>query len=108
MKAIDIRPAVINAMALPSKISGTSATAWTVALPLQVEIMDDGPGIPEPALQHIFDRFYRADPSRSRHTGGSGLGLAIVHAIVSAHGGNVTATNVHDNGARITVTLPRG
>jgi two-component system OmpR family sensor kinase len=75
---------------------------------VELTVTDDGPGIPEPALQHIFDRFYRADPSRSRHTGGSGLGLAIVHAIVSAHGGNVTATNVHDNGARITVALPRG
>lgn len=74
---------------------------------VELTVTDDGPGIPEPALQHIFDRFYRADPSRSRHTGGSGLGLAIVDAIVSAHSGTVAASNAHNKGARIIVTLPR-
>ena len=73
---------------------------------VELTVTDDGPGVPEPALQHIFDRVYRADPSRSRHTGGSGLGLAIVHAIGSAHGGTVTATNGHARGTRITITIP--
>lgn len=73
---------------------------------VELTATDDGPGIPEPALEHIFDRFYRADPSRSRDTGGSGLGLAIVEAIVTAHEGTVTAANVASNGARITITLP--
>jgi signal transduction histidine kinase len=60
----------------------------------------------ENSLNHVFDRFYRADPSRSRRSGGSGLGLAIVEAIVTAHGGPVAASNVEGGGARVTVTLP--
>jgi two-component system OmpR family sensor kinase len=72
-----------------------------------IEVADDGPGFPEAALSHVFDRFYRADPSRSRHSGGSGLGLSIVEAIVTAHGGTAEASNVEGGGARITITLPR-
>lgn len=74
---------------------------------VELTVSDDGPGIPETALEHIFERFYRADPSRSRRSGGSGLGLAIVRAIVEAHGGTVSAANNDDLGARFTVTLPR-
>ncbi|HEY4606900.1 MAG TPA: ATP-binding protein [Acidimicrobiia bacterium] len=72
-----------------------------------IEVTDDGPGIPEKAIGHVFDRFYRADPSRSRRSGGSGLGLSIVEAIVKAHGGEVTASTAEGGGARITVSLPR-
>lgn len=74
--------------------------AWAV-----LTVADDGPGIPEASVEHVFDRFYRADPSRSRSSGGSGLGLSIVAAIVEAHGGTVDAVN--DGGARITVRLPK-
>ena len=72
-----------------------------------VDVADNGVGFPEAGLPHVFDRFYRADPSRSRRSGGSGLGLAIVEAIVSAHGGRVSASNVEDGGARVRITLPR-
>ena len=72
-----------------------------------VDVADNGVGFPEAGLPHVFDRFYRADPSRSRRSGGSGLGLAIVEAIVTAHGGTVTASNVEGGGARVTITLPR-
>jgi len=75
---------------------------------VELTVTDNGPGIPEAALEHIFDRFHRVDPSRSRHTGGSGLGLAIVDAIVTAHGGTVTASNAEPNGARITISIPTG
>jgi two-component system OmpR family sensor kinase len=71
-----------------------------------VKVTDNGPGIPEAAVAHIFDRFYRVDPSRSRRSGGSGLGLSIVEAIMTAHGGTASASNVEGRGARITITLP--
>jgi two-component system OmpR family sensor kinase len=74
---------------------------------VEVAVTDDGPGIPIEALQQVFDRFFRADPSRSRRSGGSGLGLAIVEAIVTAHGGTVAASNVPGAGARISMTLPK-
>lgn len=70
-------------------------------------VIDDGPGIPPESLHHVFERFYRADPSRSRRSGGSGLGLSIVSAIVEAHGGTVDATNDPGGGARFTVRLPK-
>jgi two-component system OmpR family sensor kinase len=73
-----------------------------------LEVVDNGTGFPSASLNHVFDRFYRADPSRSRRSGGSGLGLAIVEAIVTAHGGSVAASNVEGGGARVTVTLPGG
>jgi two-component system OmpR family sensor kinase len=72
-----------------------------------IEVSDDGVGIPEAALPHVFDRLYRADASRSRRSGGSGLGLAIVDAIVTAHGGAVSAANIEGGGARFRVDLPR-
>jgi signal transduction histidine kinase len=71
-----------------------------------IDVADNGVGFPEASLEHVFDRFYRADPSRSRKSGGSGLGLAIVDAIARAHGGAVEASNDPEGGARITVRLP--
>lgn len=59
-----------------------------------VEVADTGSGISAEHLPHIFDRFWRAEKSRSRRTGGSGLGLAIVRKLVEAHGGSVSATSV--------------
>jgi two-component system, OmpR family, sensor kinase len=72
-----------------------------------LSVIDDGPGIPEEDLPRLFDRFYRADSSRTRATGGgAGLGLAIVRAIVTAHGGRIEAANLPSGGARMTVVLP--
>jgi len=56
---------------------------------IEIRIADDGPGVPDDHAAHIFDRFYRADPSRSRSTGGAGLGLAIAKQIVELHGGSI-------------------
>lgn len=70
-------------------------------------VEDNGPGIPETDLPHLFERFYRADWSRSRTSGGgAGLGLAIVRAIVRAHGGTISAENLPEGGSRFTVRLP--
>lgn len=66
---------------------------------------DEGPGVPEEALQRIFDPFYRLEASRSRDTGGVGLGLAIVKTCVEACGGSVTAHNRVPHGLEVTVTL---
>ncbi|MGE0392439.1 MAG: sensor histidine kinase [Vicinamibacterales bacterium] len=70
---------------------------------VRLTVRDTGPGIPPEHLPRIFDRFYKADPSRA--SGGSGLGLAIVRSIVSAHGGSIRASN--DGGAVFELDLPR-
>lgn len=71
-----------------------------------LEVDDDGPGIPEPMQQRVFDPFFRLEPSRNRETGGFGLGLASVHAIVLDHGGEITLGNRKSGGLRVTVSLP--
>ena len=68
---------------------------------------DSGPGIEARHLPHVFERFYRADPSRARATGGAGLGLAIVKGIVEAHGGSVEALSPPGGGALLRFSLPR-
>ncbi len=70
------------------------------------EIVDHGEGIPEQIREKIFQRFWRADTSRTRETGGSGLGLAIVSSIVAAHSGTVSAHETPGGGATFRVTLP--
>jgi len=78
---------------------------------LQVTVSDTGTGIPESALPHIFDRFYRVDParthsSRNSTTTGSGLGLAIAQAIVENHHGYIQVASILHQGTTVTVTLP--
>lgn len=70
-----------------------------------VQISDNGQGISKEALPYIFDRFYRADPSRNSSTGGSGLGLAIVKKIIEEHNGNIWAESVENSGTSIFFTL---
>jgi len=72
-----------------------------------VSVTDNGPGVSEEALPRLFDRFFRADESRSRDKGGSGLGLSIVAAIVRSHGGRILASNAAGGGLVMTVVLPR-
>jgi signal transduction histidine kinase len=73
---------------------------------VEVTIRDTGPGIEPENLSHVFDRFYRADPSRQRSTGGAGIGLAIVKQIVEAHGGSVRAESRVGEGSSFSITLP--
>ena len=76
---------------------------------LQITVRDTGNGIPEADLPRIFDRFYRADQSRSHHPqqeAGSGLGLAIACAIVENHHGQITVDSVLEQGTTFTITLP--
>jgi two-component system OmpR family sensor kinase len=71
-----------------------------------MRVRDHGPGIPAEHRQKVFDRFYRADPSRSRATGGSGLGLSIVSSIVAAHGGLIHLESEEGQGTTVEVRLP--
>jgi signal transduction histidine kinase len=73
---------------------------------VKVLVRDTGIGISEEALSHIFDRFYRVDPSRARATGGAGLGLTIAKQIVEAHGGSIRAESVVGEGSVFTFELP--
>lgn len=78
---------------------------WADDKTVYAEMMDNGPGISEEALPHIFDRFYRADAARSQNQAGSGIGLSIVQKIVEDHGGSVYATSNPGEGTTITVEL---
>ena len=71
-----------------------------------MQVSDTGVGIPEDALSHIFERFYRVDKARSRATGGSGLGLAIVRAIAERNRGEITVDTQVGQGTTFTVSFP--
>jgi two-component system OmpR family sensor kinase len=71
-----------------------------------VEVADRGPGIDAEDLPRVFERFYRADPSRSRASGGSGLGLSIVASIAEAHSGEAAVTSEAGQGATFTLSIP--
>jgi two-component system, OmpR family, sensor kinase len=90
---IDVRPE-------PTRPDGTGSPCAVLV------VTDGGPGMDDATIAQAFERFYRADPSRSRHQGGSGLGLAIVDSIVAAHGGRVTMASDPTGGTTVTVCLP--
>ena len=71
-----------------------------------LQVSDTGMGIPEDALPHIFERFYRVDKARSRQSGGSGLGLAIVRAIVRRNRGEISVSSIPGQGSVFTVVFP--
>jgi two-component system OmpR family sensor kinase len=73
-----------------------------------LEVADWGPGMSEQEAKRVFERFWRADASRTRASGGTGLGLAIVAAIADAHGGSATVETALGQGACFRVRLPRG
>lgn len=74
---------------------------------LEIFVSDTGEGIDAEHLPYLFERFYRADPSRSRATGGAGLGLAIVKNLVEAQGGRVQVDSIKGKGSTFSFTLPR-
>jgi two-component system, OmpR family, sensor kinase len=71
-----------------------------------IDVEDSGPGIPGEHLEHVFDRFFRVDTSRSRASGGSGLGLSITAAIAAAHGGRAEAFAREGGGTTFRIALP--
>ncbi|WP_433229458.1 sensor histidine kinase [Actinomadura formosensis] len=72
----------------------------------EINVSDQGIGIPESEIGRIFERFYRVDPARSRQTGGTGLGLAIVKHVTGKHGGDVTVWSKEGHGSTFTIRLP--
>jgi signal transduction histidine kinase len=73
---------------------------------VELAVRDKGPGIAPPELEHVFERFYRGDPSRPPAGAGSGLGLAICREIAEAHGGGMAATSAVGQGSTFRLTLP--
>jgi len=71
-----------------------------------LEVADEGPGLGPGQSERVFERFYRAEESRTRAQGGTGLGLAIVAAITEAHGGTVGVESAPGQGARFRIELP--
>lgn len=86
-----------GSVTVTGRVSGASAV---------IGVTDTGIGISAEDLPRVFDRFWRAEKSRSRQTGGSGLGLSIVRKLAEAHGGAITATSAPDEGSVFTLTLP--
>ncbi len=106
-------PARLKQVVLNLVLNALNAGAGHVTLTLYrtrtnaiLEILDDGPGIPEEAIPHLFERFYRVDGARSTRGNGSGLGLAIVKWIVNQHDGTVGVESRLGEGSVFTVELP--
>ena len=72
---------------------------------VEIAVKDNGMGISDQDLDHIFERFYRCDPSRSQ--AGTGLGLSFARAVARAHNGEITAASVPGEGSTFTVRLPK-
>lgn len=97
---------ILNALQHSDENSEVRATVNADRHSVELRIEDDGSGIEPEVLPHVFDRFYRSDPSRSRKTGGTGLGLAICKAIVSRVRGNIEITSELHRGTVATVHFP--
>jgi heavy metal sensor kinase len=83
-----------------------TVSSWRVGLEVGLTVADNGVGIPADDAAHVFDRFYRADRSRSRESGGSGLGLAICYEIAAAHGGRIWVKSEDGQGSAFSIALP--
>lgn len=101
-----LRNLLANAITATSKDGRIEVSAHAEGDFAHVFVTDTGSGMAPEHLAHLFERFYRVDPSRTRATGGAGLGLAIVKAIVEAHGGKITVTSELGHGTSFRVTLP--
>ena len=103
-----LRNLVDNAIAHTTAPGGRVGLEITVLSGASVRftVSDDGPGIPEPERERVFERFHRTDDARDRVAGGAGLGLAIVGAIADAHGGQVRALPSWLGGAQLELDIP--
>ncbi len=96
-----------NAIKYTEKGGNVSVTLQKSGNFAAVSVKDDGCGIPESEIEHLFDRFYRIDKARARGTGGSGLGLHIAKKIALLHGGHIDVKSEETKGSVFTLYLPR-
>src|SRR6266516_4103692 len=106
-----IQQVLFNLVDNAIKYGATEGHVWIGALAvddqmIEVSVRDNGPGIPQDAIERVFERFYRADKARSREQGGTGLGLSIVKHIVQSHGGEVWTKSTVGQGTTFLFTLP--
>ncbi|ORA32356.1 sensor histidine kinase [Mycobacterium aquaticum] len=98
---------VANALQHTPETAGITVRVGTDGDNAVLEVCDEGPGMSQEDARRVFERFYRADTSRTRASGGTGLGLSIVDSLVYAHGGTVRVVTAPGQGCRFTVSLPR-
>lgn len=98
---------IVNSIKYNEKDGTTHVSFYNLDDKILIEISDNGIGIHEQHLKHLFDRFYRVDASRSRGQGGSGLGLAIVKHIVESHGQNINVRSTVGIGSTFGITLQK-
>lgn len=103
-----LRNLLANASAYAPERTNVSVATRRVGDRIAIDVLDEGPGIPEGDRPRVFERFYRVDQSRARDPGGTGLGLAIVKHLIELHGGRVSVANRPEGGACFTVELSAG
>lgn len=103
-----MRNLLANASAYSPEGSTINVVTRRAADRVAIDVIDQGPGIPEADRTRVFERFYRVDKSRARDPGGTGLGLSIVKHLTELHGGRVSVTNRPEGGACFTVELKAG
>ncbi|MGV0852188.1 sensor histidine kinase [Mycolicibacterium phlei] len=96
-----------NALQHTPETAGVTVRVGTADDRAVLEVCDEGPGMTAEDAERVFERFYRADSSRTRASGGTGLGLSIVDSLVHAHGGTVAVATAPGHGCTFTVRLPR-
>jgi two-component system, OmpR family, sensor kinase len=95
-----------NAIKYTAAGGEVTVATWREGSEVGVTVRDNGPGIPARVRARVFDRFFRADPSRSRESGGSGLGLAICYEVATAHGGRIWVQSEEGHGSAFSIALP--
>ena len=97
---------VTNAHEYSPERASISVNARVADGEVQIDVTDNGPGIPPAQTEHIFERFVRGDAGLTQRVGGTGLGLAISKSLVDLHGGTITVDSEVGRGSTFTVRLP--
>jgi signal transduction histidine kinase len=105
-----IRQVLVNLLTNAHEYSPEGAsirvTAAVRGAEVEIDVTDNGPGIPKDQLDRIFDRFTRGDAGLTQRVGGTGLGLAIAKSLIELHGGTISAASIEGKGSTFTITLP--